>query len=109
MWAIRLDIAEMQARVFHMYLREHRHELSFQDFFLPFGGKRSGTNRWIKLAELVPWDELEHDYASQFCKGFRAPAVEGLLRNPDPLCRNWSQRLTAGRLARNGAIVDCCY
>jgi transposase, IS5 family len=57
-----------------MYRREHRHQLSFEDFFLPFGGKLSGDNRWIKLAELVPWDELEDDYAAQFCKGFGAPA-----------------------------------
>jgi len=32
------------------------------------------TNRWIKLAQLIPWDELEDDYAAQFCKGFGAPA-----------------------------------
>lgn len=57
-----------------MYRREPRHQLSFEDFFLPFGGKLSGDNRWIKLAELIPWDELEDDYASQFCKGFGAPA-----------------------------------
>jgi IS5 family transposase len=57
-----------------MYRREHRQKLSFDDFFLPFGGKLSGDNRWIKLAELVPWDELEDDYATQFYKGFRAPA-----------------------------------
>jgi hypothetical protein len=57
-----------------MYRREHRHQLSFEDFFLPFGGKLSGENRWIKLAELIPWDELEDDYAAQFCKGFGAPA-----------------------------------
>jgi hypothetical protein len=46
----------------------------FEDFFLPFGGKLSGDNRWIKLAELIPWDELEDGYAAQFCKGFGAPA-----------------------------------
>jgi len=57
-----------------MYRREHRHQLSFEDFFLPFGGKLSGDNRWIKLGELIPWDELEDDYAAQFCKGFGAPA-----------------------------------
>jgi IS5 family transposase len=57
-----------------MYRREPRHQLSLEDFFLPFGGKLSGDNRWIKLAELIPWDELEDDYASQFCKGFGAPA-----------------------------------
>jgi len=57
-----------------MYRREHCYQLSFEDFFLPFGGKLSGDNRWIKLAELVPWDELEDDYAAQFCNGFGAPA-----------------------------------
>jgi IS5 family transposase len=57
-----------------MYRREHRHQLSFEDFFLPFGGKLSGGNRWIQLAELIPWDEQEDDYAAQFCKGFGAPA-----------------------------------
>jgi IS5 family transposase len=57
-----------------MYRREPRHQLSFDDFCLPFGGKLSGDNRWIKLAELIPWDELVDDYAPKFCKGFGAPA-----------------------------------
>jgi IS5 family transposase len=57
-----------------MYRREHRHQLSLADFFLHFGGKLSGDNRWIKLAELIPWNELEHYNATQFCKGFGAPA-----------------------------------
>jgi IS5 family transposase len=56
-----------------MYRREHRHQLSFEDFFLLFGGKLSDYNRWIKLAEIIPWDDLEDDYAAQFCKGFGAP------------------------------------
>ena len=41
---------------------------------MPFGGKLSGDNRWINLAELIPWDELEYDYAAQFGKWFGAPA-----------------------------------
>jgi IS5 family transposase len=57
-----------------MYRREHRHQLSFEDVYLPFSGKLSGDNRWIKLADLIPWDELEDDYAAKFCKGFGAPA-----------------------------------
>jgi hypothetical protein len=57
-----------------MYRREHRHQLSLVDFFLPFAGKLSGDNRWIKLAEIIPWDELEDRYTPQFCKGFGAPA-----------------------------------
>ena len=57
-----------------MYRHEHRDQLAFKDFFLPFGGQLSGDNRWIKLSELIPWEELEIDYAAQFCKGFGAPA-----------------------------------
>jgi IS5 family transposase len=53
-----------------MCRREYRYQLSFKDFSLPFGGKLSGDNRWIKLADLIPWDELEVYYAVQFCKGF---------------------------------------
>lgn len=74
MYANRRISAEKLHRLFHMYRREPRHQLSFEDFFLPLGGKLSGDNRWIKLAELIPWEDLEDDYASQFCKGFGAPA-----------------------------------
>ena len=57
-----------------MYRRKDRNQLSFEDIFLPFGGKLSGDNRWIKLAELIPWYEPEDDYAALFCKGSGAPA-----------------------------------
>ena len=57
-----------------MCQREYRDQLLFKDFILPFSGELSGDNRWNKLAELIPWDELEDDYAAQFCEGFGAPA-----------------------------------
>ena len=57
-----------------MYRYEYPDKLSFKDFFLPSGWQLSGDNRWIKLAELITWDELEADYAVQFCKGFGASA-----------------------------------
>ncbi len=57
-----------------MYWREHRDQLSVKVFFLPFGGQLLVDNRWLKLAELIPWDELEDDYAAKLCKGFGAPA-----------------------------------
>jgi len=37
-----------------MYRLEPRYLLSFEDFFLPFGAKLSGNNRWIKLHALTP-------------------------------------------------------
>ena len=33
---------------------------------LPFGGKLNRTNRWILLAELIAWRELEATYAKTF-------------------------------------------
>jgi hypothetical protein len=52
-----------------MYRREHRDQLSFKDFFLPFGGHLSGDNRWIKLAELIPWDEWRMTMHPSFARG----------------------------------------
>jgi transposase, IS5 family len=40
--------------------------INFDDFFLPFGGKLDGNNRWVKLASLIPWDQFEDEYAEQF-------------------------------------------
>ncbi len=31
-------------------------------------------NRWVKLAELIPWSEFETEYASHFSKCMGAPA-----------------------------------
>jgi len=39
---------------------------SLANFILPFGGQLSRDNHWIKLAEIIPWDELKDYYAAQF-------------------------------------------
>ncbi|MBT9139388.1 MAG: hypothetical protein DDT31_01972 [Syntrophomonadaceae bacterium] len=57
-----------------MYRGSHPGQLSFENFYLPFGGKLSGENRWIKLAELIPWESFEQEYAEQFSEGQGAPA-----------------------------------
>lgn len=49
-----------------MYQRKDTDRLSFADVFLTFGKRLLSDNRWIKLAELIPWDELEDDYVTQF-------------------------------------------
>lgn len=36
------------------------------DFFLPFGGKLSADNRWVKLSKLIPWDFIEKEYMKNF-------------------------------------------
>jgi IS5 family transposase len=57
-----------------MYRRPTPGQLSFENFYLPFGGKFSSENRWVKLSQLIPWEELEAQYADQFSKGMGAPA-----------------------------------
>ena len=57
-----------------MYRQSSPGQLSFQDFYLPFGGKLSPDNRWVKLAEMIPWEEFESTYARQFSEDMGAPA-----------------------------------
>ncbi|MEM6254866.1 MAG: IS5 family transposase [Cyanobacteria bacterium P01_D01_bin.156] len=57
-----------------MYRQSSPGQLSFEDFYLPFGGKLSSENRWVKLAEIIPWEEFESSYASQFSEDIGAPA-----------------------------------
>jgi len=42
-------------------------------FFLPFGGKLFSDNRWVKLANLLPWEEIEEEYAKNFPSRRGAP------------------------------------
>ena len=57
-----------------MYRQSSPGQLSFKDFYLPFGGKLSPENRWVKLAEMIPWEEFESTYAEQFSEDMGAPA-----------------------------------
>ena len=42
-------------------------QLKFEDFIFPYG-KLNKNNRWIKLSEIIPWDEIEIKYAKKFKK-----------------------------------------
>jgi hypothetical protein len=58
-----------------MYRKEPEGQMSFEDFYLPFGGHLDGENRWVRLAALVPWNEFEKEYAEKFSSnGMGAPA-----------------------------------
>ena len=50
-------------------------QLSFEDFYIPFGGKLDKSNRWIKMANTVPWYEAELLYAKKFPSKRGAPAL----------------------------------
>lgn len=58
-----------------MYRRNVSRQLEFVDFYMPFSGKLNADNRWVKLAEIVPWQLAEQIYADAFCDDFGAPAL----------------------------------
>lgn len=45
-----------------MYYKDDRDQLGIDDFFLPFGGKLKKDNRWVRMAEIMPWDYIEEVY-----------------------------------------------
>jgi IS5 family transposase len=44
------------------------------DFELTNGCKWSALNRWVKMAQIIPWDEFESEYAANFPTAHGAPA-----------------------------------
>jgi hypothetical protein len=58
-----------------MYKPQDR-QINFDDFNQPFGLELDPTNRWLKKASLIPWDEIEKRYASIF------PSNEGNVAKP---------------------------
>ena len=49
-----------------MYKPVDKLQHSFLDFNQPLGLKMNPENRWIRLADSIPWDELERKYADLF-------------------------------------------
>ena len=52
--------------------------MTIEGFTTPFGGKLDGSNRWVKMAEIIPWDMIEDIYA----KTFKGNSLDG--RPPIP-------------------------
>jgi len=59
-----------------MYRKLPDSQLAFEDFYLPFGGKLSGHNRWVRLARIIPWDLVESFYAEQFSQNPQGPSAK---------------------------------
>ena len=58
-----------------MYRTNDKRQLELENFILPFGGKLNPQNRWILLAQLIPWEEFEEKYSEQFVnRDMGAPA-----------------------------------
>ncbi len=67
----------LKKRAPHM-IRQQPNQTEFTDFIHPFGSKLPTSNRWIKLSQLVPWDEVQTLYSKGFKKTkMGAPALSG--------------------------------
>jgi len=49
-----------------MYRRKDRKTIPLFPELFPFGGKLDENNRWLRIAELIPWEQLEEEYAKHF-------------------------------------------
>ena len=58
-----------------MYRRKSREQVEFESFHLSFGGKLRSDNRWVKLSQIIPWEEIERRYAEQLDERRGAPAL----------------------------------
>lgn len=45
-----------------------------ESFNFPHGGKLASDNRWVTMAQLIPWSEFESEYAQNFASSIGAPA-----------------------------------
>lgn len=51
-----------------MYRSTEPRQLEFPDFYLPFSGHLDPDNRWIALAQLVPWELAEQIYHQELTR-----------------------------------------
>jgi hypothetical protein len=49
-------------------------QITIMEFYTPFG-KLDPNNRWVKIADKLPWQKYEKKYAEQFCADNGAPAI----------------------------------
>jgi transposase, IS5 family len=50
-------------------------QLTIEEFKTPFQAKLSPENRWVKLSQVVPWDEFASAYMTMMNNGFGRPGV----------------------------------
>lgn len=57
-----------------MYYKSPQTSITPEKYELPVSVKFSPENRWIIMAELIPWSDFEAEYASNFSEKMGAPA-----------------------------------
>jgi hypothetical protein len=55
------------------YISEH--QLSIEEFKTPFQTSLLPDNRWVKLSNVVPWDDFASSYMSMMNTDFGRPGI----------------------------------
>ena len=59
-----------------MYKKNQNRQITLKDFNQPLGLKLDPENKWIKKAAMIPWDDIEEEYADLF------PSICGMPAKP---------------------------
>ncbi len=87
-----------------MYRKSNQPELTPEKFELPVVVQLSSDNRWVIMANLIPWSEFESEYAEKFSEKMGAPA------KPFRMALGGNCSITAGgerRKRRMGLLKNC--
>ena len=76
----------------------------FEELF-PFGGKLDENNRWLKIAEMILWEQLEQEYSRHFTTTDRpAEDVHLVIGLPESVASSISKEVTEGRF-----LIEAIY
>lgn len=53
--------------------RHNEKQLKLVGFHLPFGGELSANNRWVRLSQMIPWDQFESSYSANLSQSGQGP------------------------------------
>ncbi|MCM1236257.1 MAG: hypothetical protein NC489_39760 [Ruminococcus flavefaciens] len=59
-----MNFTDKSTKIMHKPIDKLQH--SFLEFNQPMGLHMNPDNRWIKMADRIPWDEFEREYAKLF-------------------------------------------
>ena len=84
-----------------MYRKSNQSELTPEKFELPVAMELSPDNRWVIMAQLIPWSEFESEYAALFSEEMGAPAKSFRMALGSTLARSLAEETSAGSLVIN--------
>ena len=61
-----------------MYRKHQLSSYSAENFIIPSQIQLDENNRWVIMANLIPWTDFEEKYAKIFDDKLGAPALEGI-------------------------------